>query len=56
MVVQRPRLAGRNLCSVYHPRAYVEGTLLAGWDDVRQFDLGSPELPIWQSAYIARRR
>ena len=32
MVVQRPRLAGRNLCSVYHPRAYVEGTLLAGWD------------------------
>jgi SAM-dependent methyltransferase len=55
MVVQRPRLAGRNLCSVYHPRAYVEGTLLAGWSDVRQFDLGSPELPIWQSAYIARR-
>ena len=55
MVVQRPRLAGRNLCSVYHPRAYVERTLLAGWDDVRQFELGSPELPIWQSAYIARR-
>ena len=55
MVVQRPRLAGRNLCSVYHPPAYVEGTLLAGWDDVRQFDLGSPELPIWQSAYVARR-
>jgi SAM-dependent methyltransferase len=55
MVVQRPRLAGRNLCSVYHPPAYVEGRLLAGWEDVRQFDLGSPSLPIWQSAYIARR-
>lgn len=55
MVVQRPRLAGRNLCSVYHPRAYVEGTLLADWTDVRQFDLGSPDLPIWQSAYISRR-
>jgi SAM-dependent methyltransferase len=55
MVAQRPRFAGRNLCSVYHPRAYVEGTLMAGWDDVRQFDLGSPELPIWQTAYIARR-
>jgi SAM-dependent methyltransferase len=55
MVVQRPRLAGRNLCSVYHPRAFVEGTLLAGWEDVQQFDLGSAAVPIWQSAYIARR-
>jgi SAM-dependent methyltransferase len=55
MVVQRPRLAGRNLCTVYHPRAYVEGTLLAGFEDVRGFDLGSPRLPISQSAYVCRR-
>lgn len=55
MVVQRPRMAGRNLCTVHHPRAYVEGTLLGGFEDVRTFDLGSPELPIWQTAYIARR-
>jgi SAM-dependent methyltransferase len=54
MVVQRPRLSGRNLCSVYHPRAYVEDTLLAGFDAVRPVDLGSPELPIAQSAYVAR--
>jgi SAM-dependent methyltransferase len=55
MVVQRPRMAGRNLCTVYHPRAYAEGTLLAGFEDVRTFELGSRELPIWQTAYIARR-
>jgi SAM-dependent methyltransferase len=56
MVVQRPRMAGRNLCSVYHPRTYVERTLLlSGFEEVRNFDLGSPELPIWQTAYISRR-
>jgi SAM-dependent methyltransferase len=55
MVVQRPRLAGRNLCSAYHPRAYVEGKLLADFEDVSTFDLGSPQLPIWQTGYICRR-
>lgn len=55
MVVQRPRMAGRNLCTVYHPRAYVERTLLAGFEDVQTFELGSPDLPIWQTGYIARR-
>ena len=54
LVVQRPRLAGRNLCTVYHPRAHVMGTLLAGFDDVRPFELGSAELPMLQDAYIAR--
>ena len=29
--------------------------LLAGFEGVWTFDLGSPELPIWQTAYIARR-
>jgi SAM-dependent methyltransferase len=56
MVVQRPRMAGRNLCSVYHPRSYVTGTLLEGFAEVRGFDLGSPAQPILQDAYVARRK
>lgn len=54
IVVQRPRMAGRNLCTVFHPRAYVSGTLLAGFAEVRRFDLGSPAQPILQDAYLAR--
>lgn len=53
MVVQRPRLAGRNLCTVYHPRPYVTGTLLAGFSEVRRFELGSPAQPNHQDAYVA---
>jgi SAM-dependent methyltransferase len=55
LVVQRPRMAGRNLCTVYHPAAYVTGSLLADFEAVRGFDLGAPELPVLQDAYIARR-
>lgn len=54
MVVQRPRLAGRNLCTVYHPGSYVTDTLLAGFYEIRRFDLGSPAQPILQEAYLAR--
>lgn len=54
MVVQRPRMAGRNLCTVYHPPPYVTKTLLAGFDEIRRFDLGSPAQPILQDAYLAR--
>jgi SAM-dependent methyltransferase len=54
LVVQRPRLAGRNLCTVYHPPAYVFRSLLAGFGDVRRFELGTPEEPLQQDAYIAR--
>jgi SAM-dependent methyltransferase len=56
LVVQRPRMAGRNLCTVYHPRDYVLGGLLAEFDEVRRFDLGSPAQPILQDAYLARSR
>jgi SAM-dependent methyltransferase len=31
LVVRRPRGAGSNLCSAYHPRTYVEGTLSRGF-------------------------
>jgi len=55
MVVQRPRLAGRNLCTVYHPRAHVTGGLLADFAEVRRFDLGSAAQAVLQDAYIARR-
>jgi SAM-dependent methyltransferase len=55
LVVQRPRMAGRNLCTVYHPAAYVTGSLLAEFDQVRRFDLGSPRLPVLQDAYIGHR-
>ncbi|HVD87027.1 MAG TPA: class I SAM-dependent methyltransferase [Solirubrobacterales bacterium] len=54
VVVKRPRLAGRNLCTVYHPRVYVTDELLGGCSEVRRFDLGSPTQPILQDAYIAR--
>jgi SAM-dependent methyltransferase len=54
MVVQRPRMAGRNLCTVYHPRPYVEGELLASFSEVRRFDLGSPSQVVLQDAYLAR--
>lgn len=55
LVVQRPRMAGRNLCTVYHPASYVTGSLLAEFEDVHPFDLGSPQLPVLQDAYLARR-
>lgn len=55
LVVQRPRMSGHNLCTAYHPDSYVSDRLLAGFDDIRRFDLGSAELTLLQDAYIARR-
>lgn len=54
MIVQRPRMAGRNLCTVYHPNSYVNQALLADFAEVRHIDLGSPSQPILQEAYLAR--
>lgn len=56
MVVQRPRRAGSNLCTVYHPHSFVSDALLADFADVRRFDLGSAVQPIHQCGYVARRR
>jgi SAM-dependent methyltransferase len=55
LVVERPRMEGSNICTAYHPRPYVTGTLLAGFADVAGFDLGSAEMALLQDAYIARR-
>jgi len=55
LVVERPRMAGHNACTAYHPRGYVSERLLLGFMDIRRFDLGSPELELRQDAYIARR-
>lgn len=55
LVVQRPRMAGRNLCTVYHPRSYVSDDLLAEFAWVHPFDLGSSRQPILQDAYLAAR-
>jgi SAM-dependent methyltransferase len=55
LVVERPRMEGRNSCTAYHPAGYVSGSLLAEFAEVTPFDLGSPELPIMQDAYLARR-
>ena len=55
LVVERPRMAGSNACTVYHPRRYVTSSLLAEFGDVLPFDLGSPDLVLLQDAYIARR-
>lgn len=55
LVLQRPRMVGSNLCTAYHPPAYVKGTLLAQFTEVEAFDLGRPEMAVLQDAYIARR-
>jgi SAM-dependent methyltransferase len=55
LVVERPRMEGRNSCTAYHPADYVSGSLLAGFSGVRAFELGSAELPVMQDAYLARR-
>jgi SAM-dependent methyltransferase len=55
LVVQRPRMSGRNLCTAYHPRSYMDGHLLADFSEVRRFPLSSPEIVLMQDAYLARR-
>ncbi len=55
LVVERPRMEGHNTCTAYHPRAFITESLLTDFADVDLFDLGSPELPVIQDAYIARR-
>jgi len=55
LVIERPRMAGRNVCTAYHPRRYVTEHLLADFVEVSNFDLGSPQLALMQDAYIARR-
>ncbi|HWB70560.1 MAG TPA: methyltransferase domain-containing protein [Solirubrobacterales bacterium] len=55
LVVERPRTAGQNLCTAYHPRSYVTERLLADFTDVKPFEFGSPEAVLLQDAYIARR-
>jgi SAM-dependent methyltransferase len=55
LVVERPRRAGRNSCTAYHPPAYVHDRLLAGFEAVRGFPLGPPEWGARQEAYVARR-
>jgi SAM-dependent methyltransferase len=55
LVVERPRMEGHNACTAYHPHGYVTSSLLSDFDDVKRFDLGSPQLPVLQDAYIARR-
>lgn len=54
LVVRRPGMAGRNLCSAFHPHPYVEGSLLADFKQVTAFDLGSSTRPIHQQGYLAR--
>jgi SAM-dependent methyltransferase len=55
LVVERPRMEGRNSCTAYHPANYVTGSLLAGFSGMTAFELGSAELPVMQGAYLARR-
>lgn len=55
MVIERPRMAGRNSCTVYHPPSYVERRLLSGFERVRGVAFGSPAFPLAQDAYLAER-
>lgn len=47
LVVRRPKASGTNLCSVFHPRAYIEGRFFAGFDVLELttggLDQGTPE-------------
>lgn len=55
LVVEHPRFAGQNLCTAYHPPAYVTGRMLDGYSLVRATDGRSPELPGLQDVYLVRR-
>lgn len=55
LVIERPRMAGSNLCTAYHPRPFVTASLLAGFEDVRTYDQGTGERTLSQDAYIGRR-
>ena len=55
MVVERTGMAGSNLCTVYHPRAYVREELLSDFANVRVVEDESPEPALLQDPYIARR-
>ncbi len=53
LVVERPRMAGSNVCSAYHPRPYVTEHLLADFADVRAY--GEPNSKALTSAKSASR-
>jgi SAM-dependent methyltransferase len=55
LVVEHPRYAGKNLCTAYHPRAYVTGRMLDGYTLVRAVDGGSSDTDILQDVYLVRR-
>jgi SAM-dependent methyltransferase len=55
VVVERPRRAGSNLCTAYHPVSYVAGTLLPGFELLTRVDPLSPEAVVLQDVYVARR-
>ncbi len=55
VVVERPRRAGDNVCTAYHPRSYVTQRLMGDFADVGVVDLGSSQLALMQDAYLARR-
>ena len=53
IVVQRPRLAGENLCIAIHPEPYVRQDLLADFSVLTVADCSSDGM--FQDAYVARR-
>jgi SAM-dependent methyltransferase len=55
LVVERKGMAGSNLCTAYHPRAYVRERLLADFANVRVVGEESPERALLQDGYVARR-
>ena len=54
LVIERPRMAGSNLCTAYHPRSFVTESLLSGFEDVRAYDQGTAGRTLSQDAYIGR--
>jgi SAM-dependent methyltransferase len=55
VVVQRPRMAGDNVCTAYHPRSYVTRTLMGDYADVEFLNLASSDVFLMQDAWVARR-
>jgi 2-polyprenyl-3-methyl-5-hydroxy-6-metoxy-1,4-benzoquinol methylase len=53
IVIQRPRLAGENLCIALHPEPYVRQNLLADFSVLAMADRSSDGM--FQDVYVARR-
>lgn len=55
LVVQYDEVSGLNMCAAYHPRAYVQNTLAAGFEVVDCLPAGS-RASMFQDLYLLKKR